>query len=141
MWCLVCGVRVALKWRESGEWRVAILKQEQGVCNLYCVKVLKERDDQGTRPTRRLAYHLTHSLFRLLSFVDGSHTAFSYICSRHLRRPIPSWPYRLHGAPAPSPPPPRWPVSHRLAPAPLAVSDPFPPSPITGLLTVDLSTP
>ena len=30
---------------------------------------------------------------------------FSYITlSRRLRRPIPSWPYRLHGAPAPSPP-------------------------------------
>ena len=35
------------------------------------------------------------------------HTASLYILSRRLRRPIPSWPYRLHGAPAPSVSPPR----------------------------------
>ena len=29
-------------------------------------------------------------------------TASLYILSRRLRRPIPSWPYRLHGAPAPA---------------------------------------
>ena len=43
----------------------------------------------------------------LSPFIDGTHTASLYrarvpnILSRRLRQPIPSWPYRLHGAPAP----------------------------------------
>ena len=45
-----------------------------------------------------------------------------YTLSRALRRPIPSWPYRLHGAPAlsgvstPHPPPPTHPSLARLSP-------------------------